>query len=151
MLCYGGHVPAPSTPPLGMHLATTAKAVRRAFDDALTAAGGSLPVWLILISVKRGDPGNQRDLAAAVGVTGATLTYHLNAMEDDGLLIRRRDPANRRIQRVELTQDGEAAFRRLRRSATAFDERLRAGLSQQECDTLAGLLQRLQQNVAPGA
>jgi MarR family transcriptional regulator for hemolysin len=33
----------PSQPPIGLLLARTAKAVSRAFDDALTAAGGSLP------------------------------------------------------------------------------------------------------------
>ncbi|TWP38322.1 MarR family winged helix-turn-helix transcriptional regulator [Leekyejoonella antrihumi] len=140
-------MPAPKTPPLGLHLAATAKSVRRAFDDALAGAGGSLPVWLILISIKRGDPGNQRDLAAAVGITGATLTHHLNAMEADGLLVRRRDPSNRRIQRVELTEAGENTFHRLRGTATAFDKRLRAGLTAQELDVLADLLKRLQANV----
>lgn len=52
----------------------------------------SLPVWLILIAVKRGEAGNQRQTAAEIGITGATLTHHLNAMEDDGLLTRSRDP-----------------------------------------------------------
>ncbi|MGH3264275.1 MAG: MarR family transcriptional regulator, partial [Trebonia sp.] len=89
-------MPAPATPPIGLHLARTAKAVSRAFDDALAAAGGSLPSWLILISVKTRALGNQSELADAVGIRGATLTHHLNAMEADGLVRRRRDPANRR-------------------------------------------------------
>lgn len=140
-------MPAPSTPPLGLQLAGTAKAVRRSFDEALAGAGGSLPAWLVLIAVKSRDPANQRDLAATIGITGATLTHHLNAMEADGLLVRRRDPTNRRIQRVELTDAGEAAFHRLRRAATEFDRRLRAGLSQADSDTLARLLNRLHANV----
>jgi MarR family transcriptional regulator for hemolysin len=140
-------VPAPSTPPIGLQLAGTAKAVRRAFDDALASAGGSLPMWLVLVSVKSRTLGNQRDLAAAIGITGATLTHHLNAMEADGLLVRTRDPQNRRIQRVELTADGEAAFHRLRRAATAFDLRLRRGIDQTQLAELAGLFQRLQDNV----
>lgn len=139
-------MPAPTAPPLGLLLAGTAKAVRRAFDDALAAAGGSLPVWLILISIKRGDPANQRDLATAVGITGATLTHHLNAMEADGLLIRRREPCNRRIQRVEMTEAGEAMFHRLRKNVTAVDGRLHTGLTAQECEVLGGLLHRLQAN-----
>ncbi|GAB3807249.1 MarR family winged helix-turn-helix transcriptional regulator [Humibacter antri] len=142
-------MPAPHVPPIGMQLATVAKSVRRAFDDVLIAAGGSLPVWLILISVKSRAHSNQQDLAAAVGITGATLTHHLNAMESGGLLIRRRDPENRRVQRVELTDAGEAVFHRLRRAATAFDEQLRRGITPEECDTLATLLLRLQANAEP--
>ena len=70
--------------------------VGRAFDDALAAAGGSLPVWLVLLNLKIEQDTNQRRLAEAVGITGATLTHHLGAMERPGLLTRRRDPANRR-------------------------------------------------------
>ena len=42
----------PATEPIGLHLARTAKAMNRALDDALAEAGGSLPVWLILVSLK---------------------------------------------------------------------------------------------------
>lgn len=140
-------MPAPTTPPLGLQLATTAKAARRAFDDALAAAGGSLSAWLILIAVKSRDLGNQRDLAAAVGITSATLTHHLNAMETEGLLVRRRDPDNRRIQHVTLTEAGEDLFHRLRDAAFAFDRRLRNGLTQAEVDLLTAGLQRLHANV----
>lgn len=139
-------MPAPSTPPLGLQLAGTAKAVRRAFDDALTDAGGSLPAWLVLVSVKSRDHGNQRDLAAAVGVTGATLTHHLNTMETSGLIVRHRDPANRRIQHVTLTAAGEELFQHLRDAAVAFDRRLREGFTQAEADSLAGALRRLHAN-----
>lgn len=143
-------MPAPTTPPLGLELAAAAKAVRRAFDDALAAAGGSLPMWLVLVSVKSRTLGNQRDLAAAIGITGATLTHHLNAMENDGLLVRRRDPDNRRIQHVELTDDGEATFHRLRGAAGAFDRRLRRGLTRADAATLTALLRRVSGNVADG-
>jgi len=121
--------------------------VSRAFDDALDQAGGSLPVWLILLNLKIGRPGNQRELAAAVGVREATLTHHLNAMDTRGLITRRRDTANRRVHVVELTEEGEAAFLRLRDTAMDFDRRLNAGLSDEDRDVLDGLLTRLAANV----
>ncbi|SEN41902.1 MarR family winged helix-turn-helix transcriptional regulator [Actinacidiphila rubida] len=133
--------------PTGLHLGRTARAVSRAFDDALDQAGGSLPVWLILLNLKTGRPGNQRELAAAVGVRDATLTHHLNAMDARGLVTRRRDTANRRVHVVELTEEGEAAFLRLRDAAMDFDRRLNAGLSDAERDTLDALLSRLAANV----
>jgi MarR family transcriptional regulator, transcriptional regulator for hemolysin len=141
-------VPPPAGPPLGLHLTRTTRVLSRAFDDALAAAGGSLPVWLVLISLKTQRSANQRQIAEAIGIQGATLTHHLNAMEADGLITRRRDATNRRVHVVELTQAGEALFQRLRAAAVAFDRQLCAGLSDEEVATLARVLDRLRDNVA---
>jgi MarR family transcriptional regulator for hemolysin len=137
----------PRRPPIGLHLARTARVVNRAFDEALVEAGGSLPLWLVLLNLKTRRIGNQRELAEAVGVREATLTHHLNAMETNGLLTRNRHRTNRRIHVIELTPAGEAAFLRLREAATAFDRRLRRRLSGDQLDELEGLLNRLAANV----
>jgi MarR family transcriptional regulator, transcriptional regulator for hemolysin len=138
---------APSGAPIGLQLSRAARLVGRAFDDALATAGGSLPTWLVLLNLKIHTIGNQRQLAEAVGITEATLTHHLNAMDDAGLLTRRRDRDNRRIHVVELTPDGEAAFLRLRDAAIAFDQRLRAGIPDVEISRLSRALERLARNV----
>jgi MarR family transcriptional regulator, transcriptional regulator for hemolysin len=138
----------PARPPLGRHLASVSRAVSRAFDEVLAEAGGSLPVWLVLISLKSGTRASQRELAGAVGIQGATLSHHLNAMESAGLVTRRRDPANRRLHLVELTPAGDALFLRLRDAATAFDRRLRTGLTETEVSQLGTLLTRLRDNAA---
>jgi MarR family transcriptional regulator for hemolysin len=137
----------PARTPIGLQLARVARVVSRAFDDALGEAGGSLPVWLVLLNTKTRRSANQRELAEAVGVREATLTHHLNAMEADGLLTRRRDESNRRIHVVELTEAGEAAFLRLRDAAVAFDRRLRRGMTAEELEQLDRLLGRLAANV----
>ena len=141
-------MPKPERRPVGLQLARTAKSVSRAFDDALAQAGGSLPVWLVLLNIKSQRLGNQRELADEVGIKQATLTHHLNAMDAQGLVTRRRDPANRRVHLVELTEAGEAAFVRLRDAALAFNERLRRGFSDGELAGLEELLRRLERNVA---
>src|SRR5215203_1876681 len=104
----------PTSPPLGIELARTARDVGRAFEQALEDAGGSRPLWLTLVALKQQPLANQRQLAAQIGIESATLTHHLNGMEADGLLTRRRDPANRRVHVVELTPAGEEMFGRLR-------------------------------------
>jgi MarR family transcriptional regulator for hemolysin len=138
----------PSMEPIGLRLTRTAKSVSRAFDDALGEAGGSLPTWLILVSLKGERRGAQRELAEAVGVEGPTLTHHLNRMETAGLVTRTRDPENRRVHRVELTEAGEATFQRLVATVMAFDQRLRTGFTDPEIVALDGLLVRLRANVA---
>jgi MarR family transcriptional regulator for hemolysin len=143
-------MPRPAHQPLGLHLTRVSRTISRAFDDVLAEAGGSLPVWLVLISLKRGEPASQRELAEAVGIQGATLTHHLNTMESAGLVTRRRDPANRRLHLVEVTPAGDALFLRLRDAAMAFDQRLRTGLSATEAGQLEDLLTRLRDNVSRG-
>lgn len=143
-------MPAPDHRPIGLTLARTAKAVSRAFDARLTEAGASLPVWLVLLSLRTRRLGTQRELAETLGIQGATLTHHLNAMEDAGLLTRRRDPSNRRVHLVELTAEGDALFDRLRAAAMAHDERVRAGLTSEEVDRLTELLDRIRDNLTEG-
>ncbi|HST67500.1 MAG TPA: MarR family transcriptional regulator, partial [Mycobacteriales bacterium] len=113
------------------------------------AAGGSLPVWLVLRALKTGSSRSQSELADAVGIRGATLSHHLDGMEAAGLVTRRRDPASRRTSVVELTDAGTALFRTLREAAVEHDRRLRTGLTDAEVARLADLLARLAANVTP--
>ncbi len=146
---YAGSRVRPEQTPIGLHLARTARVVGRAFDDALEAVDGSLPVWLVLLNLKIQRNTNQRSLAEAVGITGATLTHHLNAMEHDGLLTRRRDPVNRRNHIVEITPTGERTFMRLAAAAQEFDERLRSSLTAAELNKLRTLLDQLGASAPP--
>ena len=130
----------PAEPALRQLFTRTARDVERAFDDALASSGGSASTWLILATLTAGGRRSQRELAEAIGLRGATLTHHLNAMEADGLLTRRRDRADRRNHLVELTEPGRAQFTRLRAIAVDFDATLRANISPA---ALAGLTQVL--------
>jgi MarR family transcriptional regulator, transcriptional regulator for hemolysin len=137
----------PVTPPIGLDLANTAKAVSRAFNERLAAAGGSVPTWLILSSLKSDERRTQLELARAVGIEGPTLTRHLDGLEDDGIVRRIRDSADRRAVRVELTGEGEELFRKLRHAVIAFNRDLTAGVGETELDRLRTTLARLDQNV----
>jgi MarR family transcriptional regulator for hemolysin len=137
--------------PIGLQLTHTAKLVSRAFDAALVEVGGTLPMWLVLVSLKGQRHGAQRQLAQAVGIEGATLTQHLNRMETAGLVTRTRDPQNRRVHRVELTKKGGDAFQRLLTEVIAFDQRLRTGFTDREIASLSGMLTRLRVNVGDPA
>jgi MarR family transcriptional regulator for hemolysin len=135
--------------PIGLHLNRTARRVSRAFDAALAEAGGSLPLWLVLLALKRGQHTAQRELAEAIGIEGATLTHHLNRMEEEGLIVRRRAPDNRRVQHVSLTDTGEEKFRKLLTRVTAFDRQLRAGVSEEALAGLRAVLEQLEHNATP--
>jgi MarR family transcriptional regulator for hemolysin len=117
--------------------------VTQAFERAMAQAGGSASTWQVLLLVRSKKWGTQSELAQAMGVTGATLTHHLNALEDQGLVRRWRERANRRVQNAELTDAGVRLFDRLREVAVRHDARLRSQLSDEETENLAELLDRL--------
>ena len=141
-------VTPPPGPPIGLRLTQTARTVTQAFERAMAEAGGSAATWQVLLLVRSKQWDTQSRLAEAMGVTGATLTHHLNALEDKGLIHRWRERSNRRVQRVELTGDGIAMFDRLRAVAVAHDRRLRASFTDQELAQLADGLDRLRAAVA---
>jgi MarR family transcriptional regulator, transcriptional regulator for hemolysin len=122
--------------------------VSRSFNEALEQAGGSLPTWLVLTTLRDGAPGAQREIARRIGIKGPTLTIHLDKLERAGLVVRARDPRDRRNSQVELTSAGAEAYTRLLQAVIAFNRRLRAGLSEEEIGLLSRLLGRLQANVS---
>lgn len=141
----------PIETPIGLLLNQTSKKIARAFDDELAAAGGSLPVWLILLSLMREGSLSHAELASFVGVKGPTLTHHLDGLEERGLIRRERLPENRRTQMARLTKSGEALFQRLRKAAQAYDTRLRLALTEKELGDLRRLLLKMSDTTRHGA
>jgi MarR family transcriptional regulator, transcriptional regulator for hemolysin len=138
----------PDGPPIGLLLATTSKAVGRAFNDALASQGGSIPIWLILNALKGERPRSQLELARAVGIEGPTMTRHLDGLERAGLVERQRDPVDRRAVQVQLTRAGHALHGRLLKAVIAFNRQLRTEVSNDDIETLRRVLGRLRENVA---
>jgi MarR family transcriptional regulator for hemolysin len=135
--------------PIGLLVSSTAKTLSRAFDDALVAAGGSTPTWLVLQALVTGEHRSQGELADTIGIRQPTLTHHLDTMERAGFVTRLREPENRRVQRVVVTEAGQQLFLRLRRAAGAFDGRLKAGLEDDEITALRRTLAQLTENAQP--
>jgi MarR family transcriptional regulator for hemolysin len=134
----------PATQPIGLQLSRTARTVTQAFERAMAEAGGSAATWQVLLLVRSQQWERQSQLAEAMGITGATLTHHLNGLERQGLIRRWREEGNRRVQRVELTDEGAERFDSLRDVAMRHDKRLRALLSAEETALLADALDKLQ-------
>jgi MarR family transcriptional regulator for hemolysin len=70
-------------------------------------------------------------------------------MERAGLITRERDPENRRVQQIAVTESGGHLFLRLRRAAASFDGRLRAGLADADIAELRRLLTQVTENAQP--
>ena len=133
--------------PLPRVVVLTGKAIREYFEEALAEEGASLATWVVLYGVERGGWDNQRNLAKDLRIEGSTLTRHLDRMEHDGLIVRTRDPDDRRQIRVDLTPKGDETFRRLKSVARNTGRRAMTGVSASDQATLRRILDRIRVNV----
>jgi len=137
--------------PLGRQLAVTGRFVQDGFDRRLAGHGASLATWAVLRSAAREEGLSQRELATRVRIEGPTLVRHLDRMEREGLVVRRRDVRDRRVVRVCLTDAGRARHAALRAVAADVDGQLRSLLTADEARTLERLLLRIRDRWHPVA
>jgi DNA-binding MarR family transcriptional regulator len=133
---------------VGRLLALTAKVVREWFDGRLNEHGASLATWIVLshaMAPTEQCP-SQSQLAGRMGIGGATLVRHLDRLEAEGLVVRRRDDRDRRITRIEITPAGRERHRQLAQVADQVDREVKALMSDEEERTFRRVLERLGQH-----
>jgi DNA-binding MarR family transcriptional regulator len=104
----------------------------------LTAPGQpvSMSQVFALHELDTGEPLSQRDLADRLHLEKSSVSRMAAELERKGLLVRERDPGNRRLYRLRLTDAGRAMHARM---AVAFHEhylRWAAALTRNERDAL---------------
>jgi len=89
-----------------------ARRVRRAMEVTLAEHGLTHPEWEVLgkLRLAEGHTSSPGELAAEIEVSSGTMTSRLDRLEQDGLVVRRPDTADRRGVLVELTPAGKAAY-----------------------------------------
>ncbi|MDL4815826.1 MarR family winged helix-turn-helix transcriptional regulator [Actinomadura opuntiae] len=94
---------------------------------------------------------SQRELADALGMPPSRFVPFADELEERGLIERRRNPADRRIYALHLTEKGEALLAELAQVGMTHEQRLCEALTPEEHDQLLGLLRRVadQQGLRP--
>jgi DNA-binding MarR family transcriptional regulator len=93
-------------------------------------------------------PWPQQALGEAMGVDPSILVTLLNPLEEQGLLARRRDPADRRRHIVAITKAGQARFDEAERTYDAAQEELLSALGPDQRAQLQALLLELERSLA---
>lgn len=91
---------------------------------------------------------SQRELAAALDQTPASMTVTLGRMEKSGLVSRRTDPADKRIQRVSITDKGRAVCERAFQSEAVVAGEMFKGFTDGEIEAISGYMIRCAENLA---
>ena len=127
-----------------------AKATRAEFDARLAEVGGSLTAFVVLRLADEAPGGlelSQRQLADRMGVEAPTMVRHLDRLEKEGLIERRRDARDRRVTRITVTPAGSRRLGVLRKVADAMDVEILTLLGPETYRVLASALDRLQEHM----
>ncbi len=110
---------------------------------ALEALGMRTHEFSVLHYLRDAGPLSQQALGRALRMTPSNLVALLDARQADGLIVRARDPDDRRRHLVGLTEDGNRRLQRAKRAAEEAEQELLATLSPAERRAFVGVLERL--------
>jgi len=128
---------------VGRLLFRARRALWSAAAGRLEARGESVLAWQLLNQLQRCGPGTQREIADRAAQHPTGVSRLLEQLERGGFVRRRRDAADRRKVRVEITAHGVLRLEESRPEVlTAVDEVLRP-LSLAERHALRALLGKL--------
>lgn len=88
-------------------------------------------------------PPRMADLAERLDVVPRAVTTLVDGLEASGRVRRAPDPANRRVIRIEITEEGRAVLRSMRDARKAAAEEILAPLTAEQREVLGGLLTAL--------
>lgn len=126
-------------PTAGVLLLKIGKAAERRFEKALKPLGLT-PRHLGVLFEVQGCPTSQQALIETIGVDASKLVGLLNDLEADGLIVRKRDPEDRRRHIVEVSAKGSARLDGAKQIAATVEEELLAGLDAGQRAELLALL-----------
>lgn len=126
----------------------TARAIRRLFDQRVSAMGVTRSQWRVLARLKR-EPGlRQVELADRLDMEPITLCRIVDRLEEAGLVQRKSDPSDRRAWLLELTAKADPVVKQLRGVAGEIAEEAMNGIRETELRELQDRLAAIRTNVA---
>jgi DNA-binding MarR family transcriptional regulator len=122
-----------------------------AADEDLAAMEVTSAQFIIIATLSMGVAKSASDLCKGISYDAGAMTRMIDRLEEKGLLRRSRDPADRRLVNLELTEKGNAALPRMRDVSMKVLNRFLQGFSKAEARQLEGFLTRMLENAPRGA
>ena len=142
---------------IGSLLTRVKVAMMAAFDEELAADRRLSPLGLsaaqfsVMASLADEEHKSASDLCRGISYDAGAMTRMLDRLEGKGLIRRNRSPEDRRLVYLELTEEGRAAYPRMRELALVVANRFLHGFSKTEARQLESLLTRMLENAASPA
>jgi len=136
---------------LGYQVRATHRAFARLLQQHLAKHGINNGFWYVLRVLWEKEGLTQRELADEVNLRESSMMLMLKAMENDGLIRRVRDRADRRRVRTHLTAKGRRLKRRALPNAGAINAIAARGLTATERKTVLAVLRKVRDNLERAA
>lgn len=136
---------------MGYWICSTSHAFRRALNTELEKEGITFRQWEVLAWIAFEGGLSQVELADRLGIEAPTLVGILDRMERDGWLDRYSCPNDRRRKRIRATEKVESVWAKMVDCARRVRATARAGLSEEELDTLKSICERIRTNLEQSA
>lgn len=128
-------------------LGRVSRRMRYRLDARLEPFGLTGVQWGLLAHLANEDGRSQTALQRQLAIEGATLTHIVQRLEREGWITRTCDPADRRRQRVWLTDKSRERLPAIAAEVAAHRAAVQRGLSEAELETLRSLLGRIEENL----
>ncbi|WP_431305583.1 MarR family winged helix-turn-helix transcriptional regulator [Sediminicoccus sp. BL-A-41-H5] len=132
---------------IGYLITDVARMMRAAFDRRARQIGLTRPQWQVLSRLHRYPGITQTELAEMLEMERATAGRMLDRLERRGWLVRRPDPADRRVNRLHLTAEADGIQAEMGRIATEFLDEMMGGLADEERAVLTAMMERVKQQL----
>ena len=119
-----------------------------AADEQLSSMEVTAAQFIIIATLSMGGVKSASDLCTSISYDAGAMTRMIDRLEEKGLLRRSRDPADRRLVNLELTEKGNLAVPRMREVSMKVVNRFLHGFSKPEARQLEGYLARMLENAA---
>ena len=129
-------------------LARLGRVASRQLTEELLGTGLKPSQASILILLRDLGPMSQQALGERLHVDPSNLVAFLNALEGEGLLVRKRDPSDRRRHIVEITPQGIKRAPGCDECVVALEDQLFAGLSAEDREHLHRMLAQVLETMA---
>lgn len=133
---------------MGFVVNMTAKAFQKSFDIELRKnAGVSLSQWRVVGALVIQPGLTQKEIADKVGIEGATLVPIIDKMEKEGLLKRKPDSSDRRVNRIYLTPKADSLWESMVECALKIRKSSTKNISENDIQTTLETLRKISQNL----
>jgi DNA-binding MarR family transcriptional regulator len=121
--------------------------IAASFSDEVRPLGATLQMWRVLAALRERDGRRMGDLSETTSIEVSTLTRLVDAMEQKGLVSRRRDAGDARVVALHVTPVGRRLTQRITPIAERYERVALAGFAAAEADGLKAALRRLYANM----
>jgi DNA-binding MarR family transcriptional regulator len=116
-------------------------------DRRLAPLGLSAAQFIIIANLAGAEGAmSASDLCKGISYDAGAMTRMLDRLESKGLIRRNRSAHDRRLMHLELTEEGRAAYPRMREISLMVANRFLRGFTKSEARQLEGFLSRMLEN-----